>query len=88
MVQSNLTAQPVMTSDELAVLRASNRELAAIGRNINQIAHALNADFHETERVKLEKLAELRQVITGNGAAVRALVRASQSAWEADDGVD
>lgn len=88
LVQSHLTRKPVMTADELAALQASSRELAAIGRNINQIAHALNSAFHETERVKLEKLAELRQVITGNRAAIRALVRASQNAWEAEDGTD
>ena len=88
LVQSNLTRQPVMSDDELAGLLASNRELAAIGRNLNQIARALNEAFYETERVKLEKLAELRQVITENRLAVRALVRASQNAWEADDGAD
>lgn len=88
LVQSNLTRQPVMSDDGLAGLLASNRELAAIGRNLNQIARALNSAFHETERVKLEKLAELRQAITVNRLAVRALVRASQNAWEADDGAD
>ena len=88
LVQSHLTRQPVMCDDELAGLLASNRELAAIGRNLNQIARALNEAFHETERMKLEKLAELRHVITENRLAVRELVRASQNAWEADDGAD
>lgn len=88
LVQSNLTRQPVMNAAELAGLQASNRELAAIGRNINQIAHALNSAFHETERVKLEKLAELNEAIEGHRAAIRQLVRASQDAWEADDGTD
>jgi hypothetical protein len=84
LVQSHLTGQPVMTDDELAALKASNRELAAIGRNINQIAKVLNETFHETERVKLEKLAELSQTIEKNREAIRALVRASQNSWEAD----
>jgi predicted HicB family RNase H-like nuclease len=85
LVQSHLTRQPVMTDDELAVLLSSNRELAAIGRNINQIARALNEAFHETERVRIEKLAELTVLIDANRAAIRGLVRASQNAWEADD---
>jgi hypothetical protein len=88
LVQSNLTHQPVMTDNELTVLLAGNRELAAVGRNLNQIARALNEAFHETERVKLETLAELREVITQHRAAVRALVRASQNAWETDDGTN
>jgi len=88
LVQSNLLRQPVMTDAELVGLWASNRELAAIGRNINQIARSLNEVFHETERVKLERLAELREAIARHEAAVRALVRASQKSWVADDGVD
>jgi hypothetical protein len=84
LVQSHLTGQPVMTDDELTALKASNRELAAIGRNINQIAKVLNETFHETERVKLDKLAELNQTIEKNRAAIRTLVRASQNSWEVD----
>ncbi|MDG5827074.1 plasmid mobilization relaxosome protein MobC (plasmid) [Xylella fastidiosa subsp. pauca] len=71
LVQSNLTKQPVMTEEEIKVLLASNRELAAIGRNINQIAHVLNSAFHETERVRLDKLAELHQALVENRAAIR-----------------
>lgn len=88
LVQSNLTRQPVMTDDELAGLLAANRELAAVGRNINQIARALNEAFHETERVKIERLAQLRDAIVKQRAAMRALVRASQNSWVADDGAD
>lgn len=86
LVQSNLTGQPVMFEPELFELRASNRALAAIGRNINQIARALNEAFHETERVKLDKLAELGAAIKENREVIRALVRASQNAWEAENG--
>ena len=88
LVQANLTGKPVMTDKELAMLQASNRELAAIGRNINQIAKALNEAFHETERVRLDTLTALSQSITENRAAIRSLVRASQQAWEAENGVD
>ncbi|WP_265646135.1 plasmid mobilization relaxosome protein MobC [Verminephrobacter aporrectodeae] len=89
LVQSHLIKSPVMTTDELVALQATSRELLAIGRNINQIAHALNSAalssaLHETERVKLENLTELRQVITKSRAAIRVLVRASQNSWEAD----
>ncbi len=84
LVQSNLTRQPVMNADEVKALQASSRELAAIGRNINQMAHLLNATFHETERVRLDKLAEVHRAVVENRATIRALIRASQNAWEAD----
>lgn len=84
LVQSNLTRKPLMTHEQLIELQASNRELAAIGRNINQIAKAINEAFFETERIRLDKLAELQKAIMENRAAVRSLVRASQNAWEVD----
>jgi len=84
LTQSNLMRHPVMTDDELTTLRATNRELAAISRNINQIARALNNHLYETERVKIEKLEELRQLIIANRDAIHALVRMSQQSWKAD----
>jgi predicted DNA binding CopG/RHH family protein len=81
LAQSNITCKPVMSDDEIIKLRISNRELAAIGRNINQIARALNDTLQNSERLPLDKLAELGRVIAENRAAIRALVRASQNAW-------
>jgi hypothetical protein len=83
LVQSTLMREPVMTGTELVALEESNRELAAIGRNINQITRALNEAFHQTERVRLDKLAELDKAIKQNRCVIRDLVRASQNAWEA-----
>lgn len=94
LVQSHLTQEPVMTHDELLVLLASNRELAAIGRNINQIAHALNSArlsntlSCESDRVRLEELFRLREAIIQDRVAIRALVRASQNSWVSDDAPD
>lgn len=85
LVQSHITRDPVMTNAELAGLHESSRELAAIGRNINQIAKALNEAFYETERVRLDTLAELGEAIKTNRAAIRALVRASLRAWGVGD---
>jgi hypothetical protein len=69
----------------LNALHASTRELAALGRNINQIARALNAAFYEKDRVKLAQLDALRQLIDRNRAAIRNLVRASQQAWSVNN---
>jgi hypothetical protein len=83
LVQSNLTADPVMTGAELAVLQASARELAAIGRNLNQIAKAINAKIPDDKAMPAEMLTALGAAIKENRAAIRALVRASQGVWEA-----
>ncbi len=84
LIQSHLTHLPVMSGEELAALYQSNRELAAIGRNINQIARVLNEAFHETERVRLDVLAELAQSIKDNRAAIAVLERNSRNSWRAD----
>lgn len=81
LIQSNLRKEPVMNDAEIAALLESNRELAALGRNLNQVARALNEAFYETERVKLEALGVLAAAIKENRDAIRVLVRASQQAW-------
>jgi hypothetical protein len=90
LVQSNLLQQPVLTDCELEALGASSRELAAIGRNINQIAKVLNAAPHETDRLRHDTLAELLRSIADNRSAIRALTRASLNSWEAESahGID
>lgn len=81
LVQSNLTAQPVMTDAEVEALLASNRELAAVGRNLSQVARALNASSQEIDKVQLATLTELSTAVTVNRSEIRRLVRASRQAW-------
>ena len=82
LVQSNYTGKPVLTDDELTALRANIRELAAVGRNINQIARKLNASFHEKDLVQLDTLADMAKLIERNRAALESFINASQNAWE------
>jgi hypothetical protein len=84
LVQANVTRLPVCTDNELRALEASARELAAIGRNINQIARALNEAHFQTERVRLDRLEMLAEAIRANREAIRLLVRASRNVWRAD----
>lgn len=73
-----------MAEAELILLRANIRELNAIGRNINQIARALNESNRQGEKVKLDTLALLADTLAENRVLIRALVRASQQAWQAE----
>lgn len=84
LVQSHVAATPVLTEAELQAVEASNRELAAVGRNINQIARALNEAHFQTERVRLDRLADLSEKIDSLREAIRGLVRASRNAWGAE----
>lgn len=84
LVQSNLLKQPVHNEREILILQASNRELAAIGRNINQIAKTLNESFYKTEAVRIDILAELIKTIEKNKTSINSLIRASQNVWEVE----
>jgi len=83
LIQSNLTEYPVFNSEEVEALTHSNRELASIGRNLNQIARALNESFYETDRIKVELIKELTDSINSNQQQIKKLVRASNQAWGA-----
>ena len=87
LVQSSLMQKPVMVDQELTVLRSNIRELNAIGRNINQMARALNESKNNTDKVKLDTLDLLRTYLDRNIAFVRGLVRASQQAWGLESNV-
>ena len=84
LVQSNIAKNPVMADQELNNLKASIRELNAIGRNINQMARALNESRNNTDKVNLDTLYLLGDSLKRNLSAVRELVRASQQVWEAE----
>lgn len=81
LIQSHILAKPVMVHDEVIALRESSRYLLAIGRNVNQIAKALNENFYETDRVKMEILKELEAAIQQTDDRIDELVRTSQKAW-------
>lgn len=70
-VLAALRRKPQPTKDEEKALRESNRELVALGRNINQIAHKLNTSIREVDLVHAQMLEELagqieehRQIVT------------------------
>lgn len=81
LIQSALMREPVMTHNQLAALNTSARELAAIGRNINQIAKALNERPGDATMIKIDELRAVRREIESNRDSIRRLVRASQQAW-------
>ena len=87
LVQTHLRRSPVMTANELQVLAESNRELIATGRNLNQIAYALNAALRREGVIPFDNLNPevinlVRAEVLENRRLIRALTRASLNAWE------
>lgn len=81
LVQSNILGKAVVVNEEIIALRESNRNLLAIGRNLNQIAKALNENFYEVDRVKIEILSELKRAIQEDHERIDELLAAAQKSW-------
>jgi hypothetical protein len=81
LVQSNLLKVPVMTSEELRILEHCTSELSAIGRNLNQVARVLNADFLDADKLKLELLEAIQSSVQQAQQAIRNLARATNQRW-------
>lgn len=85
LVQSNLMQNPVLTEKEIRTVQASNRELAAIGRNLNQIARALNINAESPNDLG-EVLVKLKIEIDKNKEENFNLIKNSRGIWRIDDG--
>jgi len=79
---ATLDSDPVLNDVEINTLRESNRELAAIGRNLNQIARVLNTDFRESDRVTRAAIGRLTEQIEEHREKVSALLNRSLNRWE------
>jgi hypothetical protein len=77
---------PQFSPEALQTLYESNRELSAIGRNVNQIAHAVNLDLQQAgqlrrSRALVDELASLKAVIAAHTERVTAFCSASTARW-------
>lgn len=85
LVQANVTKTTVFRHKELEAVLEANRQLAAIGRNLNQIARHLNDRYTETDRLKLDHLNDLKKAIESQRSDIYELVKASRRSWGIED---
>lgn len=81
LVQTNLIQTPVLIDSALMAVKESNRELAAVGNNLNQIARRLNESVFKIEMVRIEKLEEVNSAVKSLRVELKKLIRVSQDAW-------
>ncbi|ECM0205887.1 MobC family plasmid mobilization relaxosome protein [Salmonella enterica subsp. enterica serovar Muenchen] len=81
LVLATLSKEPVLTDAEVNALRGSNRELAAIGRNLNQIARALNVEFRDSDKLNKELIERLLEQIDGHRDKVSNLIDRNMNRW-------
>lgn len=81
MSRAHLSKKHYFTERELEVLRQSNNELTAIGRNINQIARSLNRSLDNAHLSRSHELEQVADLIRNHRDYVRSLIRTNLSAW-------
>ncbi len=84
-VLANLHREPILSKPEIQALRESNRYLAAIGRNLNQMTRVLNIDFRQSNKVTREMIEELNSRLENHKAEVSKLIDKNCKRWEIDD---
>lgn len=83
---AHLRKGPFFTELEMDVLRQSNYELSAIGRNINQIARALNRSIDHADLARAKEIEQMAALIRQHRDFVRGLIIANQRAWGTEHG--
>lgn len=73
-VRASLWKAPQFSKTEELALLESNRELSFLGRNINQIAHSLNASLNNMDLVNAAKLERLAAQIKKHRNHVYSLI--------------
>ncbi len=81
-VLANLFKEPVLTVDEIKALHESSRQLAAIGRNLNQIARVLNIEFRESNKMTKEAIDLLTANINKHKLHVAKLLHKNRHRWD------
>ncbi|RYZ91437.1 MAG: plasmid mobilization relaxosome protein MobC [Proteobacteria bacterium] len=79
-IRAGLTKEPQFGMKEIETLGESNYQLLAIGRNLNQIAKALNEGRRDS--VTLDSITHLRKIINQHTETVSTAIRASAERWE------
>lgn len=78
-IRAGLTREPQFGMKEIDALGESNYQLLAIGRNLNQVAKAMNE--HRRDTVTIESIERLREIIDAHTDKVSTAIRASLERW-------
>jgi hypothetical protein len=82
LIRIQLTRRPSLSDPERQAVAHSTKQLLALGRNLNQIARALNKAPAQHTAVRLALLMDLSTRIQTHVDQITALTRASLERWE------
>ena len=94
LIQTVVAVDPVLTEREAEAVSFANRELAAVGRNLNQIARSMNraeligVNFSKDEILTLQGISILNKKIEKLRSTILSLITARNRAWGVVDDPD
>jgi hypothetical protein len=78
-IRAGLTKEPQFGMKEIEALGESNYQLLAIGRNLNQVAKAMNEGRRDS--VTIQSIERIREIIDTHTDKVSGAIRASLERW-------
>lgn len=80
LLRAHITQSPQLGQNEYLLLANSNKKLLSLGRNLNQIAKALNK-HEQTDKITVERIQLLSQSIDNHTTLVSQLLAANIERW-------
>jgi hypothetical protein len=81
LIRISLSKTPQLNREEVKALREAIRELSYIGRNLNQVAHALNVDLNEKDRVTAELISSIHKQVEEVRGRAKAVMDENVYRW-------
>jgi hypothetical protein len=82
----HLSGEPRFSEKEMLELRQVTMQLSALGRNINQVARALNISLDNANQAHAVQWEMMHKVIDVHRKYVKALVKSNLEYWGMNDG--
>lgn len=82
LIRSVVFKEPRLTDPEARAVMRGCSELLAIGRNLNQIARAMQTEAGENREITASDLTDLRAQISAHVSSVGRLVEAAEQRWK------
>ena len=81
LIRAHLIKAPQLSQDETRVLREATRELSYVGRNLNQVAHALNMTMNAREKATMELIDGINTKVDEMRDAIKSVLDQNLNRW-------
>lgn len=81
LIRAHLIKAPQLSQDETRVLREATRELSYVGRNLNQVAHALNMTMNAHEKATKELIDGINTKVDEMRDSIKSVLDQNLNRW-------